>query len=123
MNVRGHGIDLVEIPRLTALIGKHGERFLRRVFTEAELATCAGRVERLAARFAAKEATAKAFGTGIGEAMAFVDIEVINAPSGQPLLILHGAAAATAREHGVTETRLSLTHTREHAMASVILLG
>lgn len=123
MTLLGHGIDLVEVERLAALVEKYGERFLRRVFTEREIATCAGRPEKLAARFAAKEAAAKAFGTGIGEAMAFVDLEIINAPSGQPELHWHGAAARTAAAHGVTKAQLSLTHTHSHAMASVILLG
>ena len=123
MTILGHGIDLVEVARLTVLLEKHGARFLRRVFTEGEIAACAGRAEKLAARFAAKEAAAKAFGTGIGEAMAFVDLEVTNTPSGQPQLRWHGAAARTAAAQGVAEARVSLTHTRGHAVASVILLG
>lgn len=123
MTVLGHGIDLVEVERVAALVQRHGQRFLRRVFTEREIAACAGRPEKLAARFAAKEAAAKAFGTGIGEAMAFVDLEVINAPSGQPQLHWHGAAARTAAAKGVSAAQLSLSHTHSHAMASVILLG
>lgn len=123
MNILGIGVDLVEVERITEAIGRHGPPFLRRIFTEREIAFCGVRHERLAARFAAKEAVAKAFGTGIGAAMAFPDIEVVNEPSGRPGIVLHGAAAATAAARGVTGIHLSLSHTRSHAIAQVVIVG
>ena len=123
MNILGIGGDLVEVERISEAIGRHGLPFLRRIFTEREIAFCGVRHERLAARFAAKEAVAKAFGTGIGAAMAFPDIEVVNEPSGRPGIVLHGAAAATAAGRGVTGIHLSLSHTRSHAIAQVVIVG
>ncbi len=123
MNVLGIGVDLVDVARLRESIERHGERFLARVFTEGELETCAGRTERLAARFAAKEAVAKAFGTGIGAAAAFVDIEVVNDAAGAPSIVLHGDARRTAATMGVQRVLVSLSHTAQQAMAQVMLLG
>jgi holo-[acyl-carrier protein] synthase len=123
MNILGIGVDLVEVERITEAIGRHGQPFLRRLFTDREVAACGTRHERLAARFAAKEAVAKAFGTGIGAAMAFPEIEVVNEPSGCPQIVLHGAAAATAAARGVTAIHLSLSHTRSHAIAQVVIVA
>lgn len=123
MSILGIGVDLVDVARIARLQEKHGSHFLRRVFTENEIAACAGRAERLAARFAAKEAVAKAFGTGIGEAMAFAEIEVLNEPSGQPRIRLHGRAAATAAQRRAGGIMLSLSHTHTHAIAQVIVLS
>jgi holo-[acyl-carrier protein] synthase len=123
MIILGIGVDLVEVERIAAAIARHGPPFLDRVFTTQEIAACGTRYERLAARFAAKEAVAKAFGTGIGAAMGFKDIEVVNEDSGRPRVALHGAAAATAVDRGVTEIHLSLSHTASQAIAQVVIVG
>ncbi|MGL4648388.1 MAG: holo-ACP synthase [Caldilineaceae bacterium] len=115
------GVDLVEIARLRAAIERHGERFLARVYTAAERAVCEGRAESLAGRFAAKEAVAKTLGSGIWrDGVAWTEIEVLRAPSGEPLLALHGAAAARALRLGMSGWSLSLTHDRTHALAFVV---
>ncbi|MGI8603380.1 MAG: holo-ACP synthase [Verrucomicrobiales bacterium] len=119
--IAGIGIDLVENARIERAIARHGDRFLRRLFTEGEIAYCAGRVAALAARFAAKEAVAKAFGTGIGEAMTFREIEVTHSPTRQPLIRFHGTAKKTAQSRGVSAVWLSLTHTEHFAAAQVVL--
>jgi holo-[acyl-carrier protein] synthase len=119
----GIGIDLVEVTRFSAAIERHGTRFLARIFTDAEIEYCAGRAERLAARFAAKEAAAKAFGTGIGAAMGFREIEIVCSSDGRPRLEFHGTAASTASDRGVTVTFVSLTHTESFAAAQVLLCG
>ena len=123
MKILGIGVDLVEVERLAAAIGRHGQPFLKRIFTDREIAFCGVRHERLAARFAAKEAVAKAFGTGIGAAMAFHEIEVVSEESGRPGIELHGAAADTAAARGVTEMHLSLSHTHSPAIAQVVIVG
>ena len=120
----GTGIDIAEVPRIRETIARHGERFLKRVFTEGEIQYCeskANRVERYAARFAAKEAGMKAIGTGWKRGVRWQDFEVINLPSGRPTLRLHGVAAEVASRLGVTAIQLSITHTSELGMAHVIL--
>jgi len=120
----GTGIDMAEVPRIRAAIEHHGERFLRRVFTEGEIRYCeskANRVERYAARFAAKEAGMKALGTGWNHGVRWRDLEVARKPGGRPTLVLHGKAAELAAKLGATRIALSLTHTAELAMAQVIL--
>ena len=117
------GIDLVENARMASALERGGEAFLRRAFTEAEVAYCRSHrdpVPRFAARFAAKEAVAKAFGTGLGEAAAFREIEVVHDARGAPHVQLHGQAAATAAAQGLTAFRLSLTHTQHYAAAMVL---
>jgi len=116
------GIDLIEIERIEQAIQRHGERFLQRVFTPAELAEAGGSPASLAARFAAKEATAKALGTGIGE-VSWLDIEVLRDNNLPPRLHLHGVAAQRASELGLTEWAVSLSHARTHAIANVIAIG
>jgi len=123
MTILGVGVDLVEVTRIAAAVDRHGESFLHRVYTPGEIAECGGRTERLAARFAAKEAVAKAFGTGIGRAMVFHEIEVTNQATGQPAIALHGAAAATAAARGSPSIHLSLSHTATYAIAFVVLAG
>jgi holo-[acyl-carrier protein] synthase len=123
MSILGVGVDLVEVARIAAALDRHGDGFLRRVYTRNEIAQCGGRAERLAARFAAKEAVAKAFGTGIGRAMAFHEIEVTNQETGQPAIALHGAAAATAAARGSPSIHLSLSHTATDAIAFVVVAG
>lgn len=120
----GTGIDIAEVPRIREVIERHGERFLKRIFTEGEIQYCeakANRVERYAARFAAKEAGMKAIGTGWNHGVRWRDIEVARKPGGRPTLLLHGKAAEFAAKLGATNIALSLTHTAEQAFAQVIL--
>jgi len=126
MRIIGHGIDLVEVSRIAGMLERHAERFLERVFTPAEAAHSDGKrrqSEHLAGRFAAKEAVLKALGTGWAEGIAWTDIEVVALRSGRPSLKLSGKAAALAAEGGVESWHISITHTAEHAMASVIAVG
>ncbi len=116
------GADLVEIKRIAAAIDRHGERFLRRVFTEDELTASGGRADSLAARWAAKEAAAKALGTGVG-AVAFHEIEVIQDDCRCPALRLHGAAADLAAMRGLTQWAVSLAHDGGFALAFVVAMG
>jgi holo-[acyl-carrier protein] synthase len=113
------GVDLVEVCRIAALIARHGERFTGRVFTPGEVADCGGRAESLAARWAAKEAVAKALGTGIG-AMSWHEIEVLRGESGCPSVQLHGRAAALAADRGLARWALSLAHDGGLALAFVV---
>jgi holo-[acyl-carrier protein] synthase len=122
----GTGVDLIEIERIAHSIERFGERFLRRVYTEDEIAYCRRKrssAESFAARFAAKEAGAKALGTGISRGVAWTEFEVQREPSGRPLLALSGRAEVLAKELGVKSISLSLTHTREMAMAMVLMEG
>ena len=116
------GIDLIEIARIQAALNRHGERFLKRVFTLAEIAECAGRAEALAVRFAAKEAAVKALGTGIGPVV-WREVETLHKPSGEPYLVLHGAAERMAKQLKLTVWSVSLSHSEEQAVAVVIALG
>ncbi len=119
------GLDLVEIERVQASVDRFGARFLSRVFTDAELDICNGRPASLAARFAAKEAVAKALGTGIWRCgIEWTDIEILNDPvSREPHLYLHRAAAKRAGELGLREWSISLTHSRESAVAFTVAIG
>jgi holo-[acyl-carrier protein] synthase len=122
--ILGTGVDLAEVDRLRAAIERHGERFLRRVFTEGEIAYVeqkANKYERYAARFAAKEAGMKAIGTGWRGGVRWQDFEVSNLRSGRPTLALHGVAAMVAEKLGARAVHLSMTHTAGMAMAVVIL--
>jgi holo-[acyl-carrier protein] synthase len=120
MEVRA-GIDRVELAEFNRVIKTGGSPFLQTVFTERELAHCCGRLERLAARFAAKEATTKALGTGL-RGLSLPDIEIISRPSGQPELHLARRAADRAAELGVRSISVSLTHTSHTAEAFVVAL-
>jgi len=120
----GSGIDMVEIRRIQRSIDRYGRRFLDRVFTGAEQAYCQRKrnsAESFAARFAAKEAGAKALGTGISYGVSWLEIEVVREPSGRPSLQFHGRAAKIAAQMGFARAALSLTHTAELAAASVVL--
>lgn len=119
------GVDLIEIVRVRQAINQHGARFLNRVYTPTELADCQGRAESLAGRFAAKEAAAKALGTGIWRyGVTWTDIEIRrNQATGAPQLLLHNAAATKAAVLGLKEWSVSLSHDREHAIAFIIALG
>jgi holo-[acyl-carrier protein] synthase len=120
------GVDLIEIARIARAVERWGERFARRVWTPAERAYCAGRIQSLAVRWAAKEAAAKALGVGLrglGSAsagVAWTDIEVGRDPSGRPWLVLHGAAAERAASLGIAEWSLSLSHSGGLAIALVV---
>jgi holo-[acyl-carrier protein] synthase len=113
------GVDVIEIARIKRVLDDFGERFLRRVYTEAERERYRDRVNELAARFAAKEATSKALGTGI-RGIRWREMEVLPNRRGKPVLILHGQAAARAAELGLTDFSVSLTHSRTDAMAFVV---
>jgi len=117
------GIDLIEHERIAEGIASLGERFLRRFFTEGERADCHDQPPRLAARLAAKEAVAKALGTGIGD-VRWVEIEIrVDNPRKRPTLILHGAAAQIAAELGLQSWDVSLSHNRTTACAVAVAFG
>ncbi len=113
------GIDIIEIHRVQAVLDRHGERFLSRVYTRSELAYCRGRVPELAVRFAGKEAISKALGTGI-RGIVWREMEILPDRRGKPLVFLHGRASRRAEELGLTHFAISLTHAREIAMATVV---
>jgi holo-[acyl-carrier protein] synthase len=120
----GLGTDIAEIARIEQSIARFGQRFVERIFTPAEIAYCHRKKssgESFAARFAAKEAAAKALGTGISHGVTWHEFEVRRETSGKPTLHLTGRAAQLAAKLGVTRTAISLTHTRTQAMAVVIL--
>ena len=124
--ILGSGVDLCEVPRIEAAVARYGSRFLERIFTAREIAYAnrkANRFERYAARFAAKEAGMKALGVGWTGGIAWRDFEVVNLPSGRPTLAFHGRAAELAAKLGVRQVALSITHTKEQALAMVILEG
>lgn len=121
-----HGIDLVRIDRIGRVWRAHGQHFLNRIFTAAELdycLNCKNAAERLAGRFAAKEAVMKVLGTGWRGEMRWTDIETLPDALGKPLVTLHGACARLAESHGVARILLSISHTREHALASAIAVS
>jgi holo-[acyl-carrier protein] synthase len=120
----GTGVDICEVKRIQASIDRFGDRFLRRVFTDAEIAYCRSKknaAERFAARFAAKEAASKALGTGMHRGVTWHSIEVVRGPGGRPTLVFTGGAVEHARKLGGKRVSLSITHTAETAMAMVIL--
>ena len=124
MAIVGTGIDITEVARVGAAIERFGERFLRRIFTADEIRYCQSKknkVERFAARFAAKEAALKAIGTGWRRGVAWTEVEVRREPGGRPTIHFHGVAAEFAKKLGVKRAALSITHTEETAMAQVIL--
>jgi holo-[acyl-carrier protein] synthase len=113
------GIDVVEIDRVEKTLARHPERFLRRVFTPLEIAYCRGRVRELAARFAAKEATMKALGTGV-RGVGWREIEILPDRKGKPLVYLYGRAKDRAKAIGMGQAEVSLTHGVNVAFALVI---
>jgi holo-[acyl-carrier protein] synthase len=122
----GTGVDISEVPRIRRARERFGERFLKRVFTPEELRYClakANAAERLAARFAAKEAGMKAIGTGLRHGITWQDVEVVRRPGQRPNLRFHRKAAEFADRLGCKRVHLSLSHTREQAIAYVILEG
>jgi len=125
MEIVAHGIDLVDRPRIEQMVKRHGERFIDRVFTAAEQAYAEAnkdRVEKLAGRFAAKEAVLKLMGTGWRGKIAWTDIEVVNNPAGQPEVTLSGEVKKLAEKHGIKHISVSITHTANFAIASAVAL-
>jgi len=116
------GVDIVEIPRLVRALDRWGERFLRRVYTPAEIAFCRGRIAELAARFAAKEAISKALGTGL-VGIAWTEMEVLADSRGKPLVTLYSRALARAQELGLDEWAISLSHSDDSALSFVVASG
>ena len=113
------GIDIIEIARVADVIARHGDRFLNKIYTPDEIAHCRGRVPELAARFAAKEAVMKALGTGV-RGVSWKDIEVLPNRRGKPLVFLYGRGAVRAKQIELRGLEISLTHSREFAIASVV---
>jgi holo-[acyl-carrier protein] synthase len=126
MSIVGVGVDLVEVARVQHSLDRFGDRFLQRVFTTGEIEYSMSMkfpARHLAARFAAKEAVSKAFGTGIGKAMGWRDIDVRKKESGEPFLVFAGGADKLASQRGVTKPLITLTHTDQHAIAMIVLEG
>jgi holo-[acyl-carrier protein] synthase len=122
----GTGVDITEVARIRAAVDRFGKRFLKRVFTPEEVRYCVSKInaaERLAARFAAKEAGMKAIGTGLRRGVTWQDLEVVRLPGQRPQLRFSGKAAEFAARLGCKRTHLSLSHTAEQAIAYVILEG
>ena len=126
MRIFGIGIDVVEVERIARAIRDGGDKFTGRVFTAAERAYCQAQARpelHYAARFAAKEAVAKAFGTGIGENLAWLDMEVVRGEQGAPRLVLGGAGKEFAARHGIREVLISLSHAQAYAAANAVAVG
>src|SRR3982750_376345 len=124
MTIIGIGTDLIECSRIQHSLDRFGDRFLKRVFTDGEIAYSMSMkfpARHLAARFAAKEAVSKAFGTGIGQSMGWRDIDVRKKPSGQPFLVFEGGAKQMSHARGVTQPLITLSHTEHHAIAMIVL--
>jgi holo-[acyl-carrier protein] synthase len=126
MEIVAHGIDLVDCPRIEQMIERHGERFIKRIFTAAEQAYAEknkNEVEKLAGRFAAKEAILKLVGTGWRGRIAWTDIEIINNAAGQPEVTLCGEVRKIADKLGIKHVSVSITHTANFAIASAVALA
>ncbi|MFC2056553.1 holo-ACP synthase [Chloroflexota bacterium] len=113
------GVDIIEIARIQKTVGRWGERFLQRVYTESELGLCRKKPRRLAARFAGKEAVMKALGTGV-KGISWREIEIVAEPSGKPLVHLHGKAQNKADDLGLGKLAISLSDSKEYAIAFII---
>lgn len=125
MQIFGIGIDVVEVERVHSSIDEFGEKFLQRIFTEGERAYCSAQKRpaiHYAARFAAKEAVAKAFGTGIGKHLSWLDIEVVRQESGEPKIELSGEGAHFAKEKNIANIMVSLTHAEHYAAANAVVM-
>jgi holo-[acyl-carrier protein] synthase len=126
MDIIAHGIDLVDCPRIEQMMQRHGERFLNRVFTVSEQAYAQknkNSVEKLAGRFAAKEAILKLMGTGWRGKIAWTDMEITNNPAGQPEVTLSGEVKEIAERLGIGHISISITHTANFAIASAVALS
>jgi holo-[acyl-carrier protein] synthase len=120
----GSGIDIAEVPRIREAIDRFGQRFIERIYTSGEIRYCdskANRIERYAARFAAKEAAMKALGTGWNHGVRWRDCEVVRLPGGRPTISFHGKAGEIAVKLGMKNAALSISHTADQAIAQVIL--
>ena len=113
------GVDIVEIARVKSVAERHGDRFLKRIYTDGETAYCRGRAPQLASRFAAKEAVMKALGTG-ARGVSWREIEVVRARGGPPNIRLHARALARAQFLGIEHLAVSLSHSQDFAVASVV---
>ncbi len=113
------GVDIVEIDRIAYTVDRWGDRFLKRIYTRDEIDYCRGRSPQLAGRFAAKEAVMKALGTGV-RGVGWKDIELVRARSGAPSVRLHGRALARAERLGITEVAISMSHSRDYAVAFAV---
>ena len=125
MEIIAHGIDLVDCPRIEDMINRHGTRFINRVFTAAEQTYAQANkngIEKLAGRFAAKEAILKLMGTGWRGKIAWTDIEIVNNPTGQPEVTLCGEVKKIADKLGIKHISISITHTANFAIASAVAL-
>jgi holo-[acyl-carrier protein] synthase len=125
-SVLGIGIDIVETERIEQSLKRFGDRFLKRVYHPAEIAYARSMkfpALHLAARFAAKEAISKAFGTGIGKRLGWTDMEIRRKDSGEPYVVLHGKGAALAKQRGVAQVLVSLSHCKAYSAANAILLS
>jgi holo-[acyl-carrier protein] synthase len=116
------GVDLIEISRVSEVIARHGKHYLERIYTFAELEQCGKNVESLAGRFAAKEAVAKALGTGIG-VVAWKEIEILGDEQNAPVLHLLGAAQQISNRLGLMEWSVSISHSLSHAAAIAVAIG
>ena len=114
------GVDIIEIDRVAAVVERYPARFPHRIYTDGELEYCRGRAPQLASRFAAKEAVMKALGTGT-RGVGWREIEVVRKPGNPPEIVLHGRARTRAEKLGATRLALSLSHSREYAVASVVM--
>jgi holo-[acyl-carrier protein] synthase len=126
MTILGVGMDIVETKRIAESIERFGDRFLHRVFLDGEVAYAQSMKFphlHLAARFAAKEAISKAFGTGIGHEMGWRDLEIVRESNGAPRVVLHGRAEVYAKARGVQAVHVSLSHTAEYGAASAVVVG
>jgi holo-[acyl-carrier protein] synthase len=116
------GVDVIEIQRIDRTLARFGDRFLHRIYTQGEIDYCRGRVQSLAGRFAAKEAVSKALGIGMRR-IRWRDIEILPDPRGKPNVYLHGRAANVASAQGITGLDVSITHSRNDAVAMVVAWG
>lgn len=123
MTIFGIGVDVVEIERIGLLLDRYDERFAEKVFTGAERAYCDSQRDprpHYAARFAAKEAVSKAFGTGVGKDLNWTDMEITRDALGAPKLLLSGAGKAFAEANGITDVKISLSHAKQYAAANAL---
>jgi holo-[acyl-carrier protein] synthase len=126
MIIFGIGIDVIEVERIEEAVEGFGDRFLARIFTKVEREYCARQKRpaiHYAARWAAKEAVSKAFGTGIGEQLGWQDMEICRRASGEPEVVLHGRGETFAEENGIEQVKISLTHAKSYAAANAVVIG
>lgn len=125
MKVFGIGTDIIECPRIGRMLDKHGDHFVKRVYTDREIRYSSDRknsAEHFAGRWAAKEAVLKTLGTGWIAGIAWTDVEVVNEFGGKPTIRLHGGAAEIAMEKGIAEIQISISHCKSHAVAFAIAI-